>query len=333
MSRIQGIRRLLRIEPTRATVERAVDDELRFHFDMTMSDLMASGMSADDARREAARRFGNVSAHRERLTTIDQAAVARARWTHSWNGFAQDVRYALRGVRLKPGFALAVTLTLGLGIGANATMFGIVDRLLFRPPAYLAMPDRVHRLYFARRFDGREFFGGETQYQRYLDIAATARSLELTGAYAPRQIAVGDGDDAHDAAVGGMTASMWKLFDAAPVLGRFFTAAEDTPPNGSKVVVLSYRYWHSRYAESPSALGTTLRIGPSLYKIIGVAPAHFSATALEPPIGFIPLTAAGDDAYQRGWAMCRTKYCLTWIEMYGRSKANISAAAMTRTLR
>src|SRR5688572_17634815 len=71
----------------------------------------------------------------------------RAGW---WEPFWHDLRYAARGLRRKPGFTAAVVVTLGLGIGANATMFSIVDRLLFRPPAYLVAPERVHRLYLAR---------------------------------------------------------------------------------------------------------------------------------------------------------------------------------------
>ena len=79
-------------------------------------------------------------------------------------------RYAVRGLRRKPGFAAAVILTLALGIGANATMFGIIDRLLFRPPAYMQTPDRVHRVNLAvsTERDG-EFITGTMSYKRYLE--------------------------------------------------------------------------------------------------------------------------------------------------------------------
>src|SRR3977135_3493114 len=97
-------------------------------------------MNGDDARREAERRFGDVRRTREQLATIDQSRAGRERRTEWWSAFVQDLRYAIRGLRLKPGFAVAVIATLGLGIGANATMFGIVDRLLFRPPTFLVAP-------------------------------------------------------------------------------------------------------------------------------------------------------------------------------------------------
>jgi putative ABC transport system permease protein len=322
----------MRIDRSRASVDRAVDDELRFHFDMTMRELMADGMTPDDARREAERRFGDVETHRERLAAIDRSQHERARRIDWWNGLRQDLRYALRGLRLKPGFAAAVVATLGLGIGANAAMFGIVDRLLFRPPAYLANADRVHRLYFGRMIDGKEFVNGTTQYQRYLDITAATRTLDATAAYSSRQMAVGSGDETRDVLIGAITSTMWQLFDAKPVVGRFFTASEDLPPNGTRVAVLSHSYWKSRYNASPSIVGQTMRIGPSIYTIVGVAPAGFAGMSTETPVAFIPMTAAADDSYASVWVQCRTKYCLTWIYMFGRRKPGVTAEQATADL-
>ena len=118
----------------RGTIEREMHEEMQAHLDQAAARLMARGLSVDAARAAARREFGNVAYIQE------EARDARGlRWLAD---AAQDVRYTLRGLRLKPGFTLAVVVTLGLGVGANATMFSVVDRLLFRPPAYLIGPPR-----------------------------------------------------------------------------------------------------------------------------------------------------------------------------------------------
>ena len=76
------------------------------------------------------------------LARIDRERRMQERRASRFADLMQDLGYAFRGFRRQPGFALMVILTLGLGIGANATMFGVVDRLLIRPPAFLKHPDR-----------------------------------------------------------------------------------------------------------------------------------------------------------------------------------------------
>src|SRR4051812_46868191 len=223
MARIPGLRRFMRLDRGTRGVERAVDDELHFHFEMTVRELMNDGLSPDEARREAERRFGDLDRTRERLATIDRSRVERERRGEWWSALLQDTRYALRGLRLKPWFAAGVIVTLGLGIGANAAMFGIVDRLLFRPPAYLVAPERTHHIYFGRIVEGKDFTGNSAQYQRLLDLRRESRTMEVLAAYSDRRMAVGVGEEAREIHIGGMTANMWNLFDARPVVGRFFT--------------------------------------------------------------------------------------------------------------
>ncbi|HWJ13869.1 MAG TPA: hypothetical protein VNS10_09010, partial [Gemmatimonadaceae bacterium] len=126
----------------------------------------------------------------------------------------QDIQYAIRGLRTKPGFTIAVVATLGLGIGANAAMFGIVDRLLFRPPELMKDPSTAHRIYLFQTFRGKERASSGGQYARYKDIERWTTSFSEVAGYSPRDLAVGVGDAARDMRIGIVSANFFKFFDA-----------------------------------------------------------------------------------------------------------------------
>jgi predicted permease len=327
MSRIPGLRRFFHVERDRTGVQRAVDDELQFHFDMTMRDLMAGGMNADDARREARRRFGDVDATRTRLSAIDRSVVGRERRAAWWSAFAQDFRYAVRGLRLKPGFATAVILTLGLGIGANATMFGIVDRLLFRPPNFLIAPDRASRIYFVRTFDGKETPADYTGYKRFTDIRDGTSSFELMTPYYVNSRPFGLGEATRAVDVGVSGADMWKMFDIRPVIGRFFSPDEDRPPAGARVVVLSYVFWQTQFGGRRDVLGTKIDLGPDKYTVIGVAPKGFDGIGTKPVTAFIPISAASSTMRAGSKETWYSTYFMTWFPMFAVRKPGVSAQA------
>jgi len=122
----------------RDSVERELSDEVRFHLERETEKYERMGLSHHDAARRAALAFGGVERAKE--------ASRDNRGTVLLETILQDVRYAIRGLRSKPAFTTGVVLTLGLGIGANAAMFGIVDRLLFRPPPYLRDASSTRRV-------------------------------------------------------------------------------------------------------------------------------------------------------------------------------------------
>src|SRR5262245_6566196 len=213
----------------------------------------------------------------------------------AWDVLRHELRYVARGLARQPVFTAGVVATVALGIGANAAMFGIVDRLLFRPPAFLRNGDRVQRVYLARMVNGKEFPGPNMQYRRYLEITRWSTSLDRAAAVFHPTVAVGVGDDARETHVAAVSATLFDFFDAPPVIGRYFTEREDATPSGTPVAVLTYAYWQTKYGRSPSVLGEKIHIGPLVYTVIGVAPQGFVGLSRIPSIAFIPITSFGGD--------------------------------------
>ena len=271
-----------RLRRERLTSE--LDEELRFHQTMLERDQNAGGASTREAQRQSRLTLGNATYHRER---------SRDLWSLGWlDDVLQDLRYAVRGLRARPGFTIPVVLTLALGIGANVAIFSIVDRLLFRPPAMLANPARTNRIYVAQSDRGREGVWPGIPYARCLDFARWTTSFARTAEFTTAAMAVGAGDDARDMQVAAVSASFFGFFDAPPTLGRYFTAREDTPPTGTPVVVLSHALWEVRFGARQDALGATLQIGPIIYTVIGVAPAGFAGlSSTQPPAVYIPISS------------------------------------------
>ena len=326
--RIPGIRRLFRIDRGRDGVRASIDDEIQFHFDMTVRDLIAGGMSPDSARHEAERRFGNVQHTRDRLAHIDLAHTQQRRRAEWLSALAQDMRYAIRGLRLKPGFTIAVVLTLGLGIGANATMFSIVDQLLFRPPTYLASPERASRVYHVVTQRGAVDSSSDFGYRRFLDMRENTAAFDAMTPETDDIVAVGTGSDTRQMHIGAANADLWKMFEVRPVIGRFFTDDECALPSGSPVVVLSYGFWQTEFSGRKNVLGTQIQLGASKFTIIGVAPDGFNGFESKSLVAFVPFAA---DMKESGLGLggkvpWHEMYNMTWFNVFARRKPGVTAA-------
>jgi predicted permease len=313
----------------RDAVERELDQELRFHLEAEAAKLAGAGLPAHEAMRRARTTFGGVERIKEE--SRDARGVA------TLDAAGQDLRYAWRTLRRNPGFTAAVVVTLGLGIGANAAMFGIVDRLLLRPPPMLRDADNVHRVYLTTTGrDGVAFSERYTEYTRFLDLARWTTSFSQVAGFTHNRLAVGVGEDAAELMVGVVSASFFGFFDAHPALGRFFDAKEDVTPKGADVVVLSYSFWQTRYGGRKDAIGQTIQVGPVVCTIIGVTPKGFVSTGDEaPPALYMPITTyAGTVAL--AWTSditdYYTQYHWGWMQLLVRRKPGVTVSAASADL-
>jgi predicted permease len=310
--------------------EADVDAELRFHLEERAAELVARGATRADARARAAAEFGDVGTVRAGLIEIDRRLAVRGRRADWWESIVQDVRYAVRNLRRAPAFSLAIVLTLGLGIGANAAMFSIVDRMLFRAPPLLRNPSLMHRVYLAQTDRNHRTVVNALPYALYVDLSKETASFARTAEAEEEDMAVGVGADARERRVNVVSASFFGFFDAQPVLGRFFNAADDTPPEGRAVVVLSYGFWQTRYGGRADVLDSTVQIGSGLFRVIGVAPARFVGLwPNQPPVAFIPV-AHWASISDESWDMrltWPTNYSWTFAEMIAERRPGVNLAA------
>lgn len=238
-------------------------EEFAFHLERRVDELVRSGRSPEEARRQARIEFGGVESYKE-----------QGRDARGWRPLADlvtDARYALRVVRRSPAFAVVAVVSLALGVGVNTLVFSVVNALVVRPLP-VADPSRVVFVEPGRGFtlsypDYRDMRDRTTAFDALVGYRAAAMDLEA---------------DRGPARVWGYLAT-GNYFDALgvrPAAGRFFHAADDQHQGQSPVVVLSFDCWTSRFGADPRVIGTTVDVNRRPYTIIGVAPRGFHGTEL-----------------------------------------------------
>jgi putative ABC transport system permease protein len=302
----------------RDKLEAELRDEIRFH-----------RISLErDARPEdpvtARRRLGNTT------RAIEES---RERWSIPWlDQLQQDVRYAVRGLRRSPGFSLGVIATLALGIGANAAMFGVVDRLMYRPYPMLRDPSTVHRVYL--RYIERDALQTSVsfEYARYLDFQKWTSSFSEFAAFAPMRRAVGSSQATREREIAAVSASFFDFFNVRPAVGRFFTREEDVTPIGAPVVVLTHSFWQSEFG-GRDVIGKSLLVDRLTYTIIGVGPPGFEGVNEGPPrSAFIPITTYAGSREGRERLDYYTRYNWGWMQMMVRRRPNVSVTSASTDL-
>ncbi len=238
-------------------------EEMRFHLEQRAADRQADGLSPEEARYAAERKFGNVASLQE------QAREGRGgRWLED---FGKDLRQAALSLVKSPGFALLAIGTLSLGIGANTAMFNVLKTMVLKPVPYADAPalDRFFRA-TPQNPDGN-FSAAD-----FRDLQRAADGYGQVAAYAIGTASLaGPGRPAEMAETVRVTPNFLGLLGIQPQLGRDFRPGEDTP-GSDRVVILSQRTWRGRFGARPEAIGGTIRVDGVPHQIIGVLPDSFN---------------------------------------------------------
>ena len=208
----------------------------------------------------------------------------------------QDLRYGARSLRRSPGFTAIAALTLALGVGANAAVFAVLDQLLLRTPPGVAHPEtlkRVHDTYESamtrERHERSAFSYAELEAMRD-DLPAGAGAA----GYAALSAMVGDASAAHDVRATYVVGDYFGMLGVKPLRGRFFTAGEYGREIGTRLVVISARFWENELGRADDVIGRRLSIDAQQMEIIGVAPEEFTGVASDAAELWVPYNAIGE---------------------------------------
>jgi predicted permease len=265
------------IHPKRLDAE--VLDEMSDHLERRAAALREQGLSQGEAQREASRRFGNVTQLRERSRETRLSAILETTF--------QDLRYAWRGMRKSPAFAVTAILSLALAIGANTAIYSIVDAALLRPLP-VPQPDRLFTLSTLQiQQQGQERPVEDVSFsypllQQFRAAAGDSARLGLFSTGLQSDVRIPDKDAPVEKAICQfVSGDAFDILQVPPALGRVFTPAEDRVPWGHPYIVISYDYWQSRFHGDPHVVGQRVWIAMNSFaasggaQIIGVAQKGF----------------------------------------------------------
>jgi predicted permease len=271
------MKRTFRLSDSRPDPRRDVTDEIGFHIDMRVQELIDQGMSREEAVREARRHFGDVAAIEAECRDVRTLRAQKFERREGLRGLKMDLRYALRSLRNNLGFTLAAVLTLGLGVGAAAAVFSVVDGVLLRPLPY-ADASRLVMMWIT--IPSAQGLGPNLPLATglYLDARDNLKNLTPTAAFRSWPFVLGatDANTEPEQVPGSRTeASLFETLGVKPLLGRTYAAAEAVS-GGPRVAVISYSLWQRRFGGARDVVGRVIPLSGERYTIIGVMPRGFA---------------------------------------------------------
>jgi len=248
---------------TSARDEEFLRAEFEEHIGMQTEENLRAGLSPIEARRQALLKFGSVEVVKEIYRDQRGLPVLET--------LVRDTRHALRRLRRAPSFTAAVLLTLALGIGANTAIFGVIDSILIRPLAYPhaealvgvrhtapmspnGITSSTPSMYFTYREENRTFQQFGVWNSGGVGVTGVAEPTLLRALF--------------------VTYGLLDALDVKPLLGRWFSADDDTP-GSAETVILTYGYWQRQFGGDRSVLGRAMTINSTPRTVIGVMPEDF----------------------------------------------------------
>lgn len=245
----------------RKQMEEQLEKELSFHLDQHAGDLIASGCTPEEARRQARLSLGGFEQVKEECRD--------ARGTRWLEDLVRDTRHTFRTFRQKPGFGAVAVMILGLGVAATTVMFAVVHSVLLKALPFSGSDRLVTVNGYTERLG--DFWGFSNP--DFDDLRRSSRSLTVAAwTYGGGTISEpGEPEYANGRKI---SAELLPTLGTLPLLGRAFQPDEDRP-GAPPVTIISYALWQRRFSGDPAAVGRTLVFEGKTYTVVGIAPASF----------------------------------------------------------
>jgi predicted permease len=309
---------------TRRTSDRRLREEMEAHLALQTEENIRSGMTAEEARRQAVLKFGSADVIRESYHAEESLPLIES--------ILQDCRYAIRMLRKSPMFSIVAVSTLALGIGANTAIFSFLDAVMLRSLP-VKNPHQLVKL-------GVDDWDGITDgfactelysYPFYRQFQRTNQVFSETAAlFSMINNVHGFVDDRKETElinVQTVSGTYFQTLGVSAQIGRVLDENDDSTEGDHPVVVVSNNFWRHRLGGDPKVLDRNLKLGSTLFDIVGVAPAEFFGTTVgDAPDAWAPLSMVA--SIPPGWNGRKENFSES-LYILGRLKPGVSVQEAT----
>lgn len=289
----------------RQRFEDDMDDELRFHIEAYVADLVRSGISHEEAARRARIEFGSMETKKEECR--------QAYGLQRLDELGADLRLTFRTIRRNPGFAAVAILSLALGIGATTAIFGVLDAVMLR---LLPVRDPSGLVFvYSAGYEGRD----GPPYPYFELLRDQAKSFDSVAAFSPSGIEL-VADRGRELARGvWVTGNFYETLGVRALLGRTLVASDDQPGgDDGGAAVISRAYWQQRFGGDPSVIGRVIQVFNHSVTIVGILPTEIMSLEPGRPIDIaVPMKLSSPEKMRDRTAL--------WLFVVGRLRGGVPA--------
>ncbi|HKR31398.1 MAG TPA: ABC transporter permease, partial [Terriglobales bacterium] len=294
-----------------------LEEDIRDHLERETQDNIDRGMSPEEARRAALRKFGNVTRVKQETWKV---------WSVEWiEQLLQDLRFGIRTMWRSPGLTVAAVLAIALGVGINVGIFSVLNGLALRllPVPHAARVVSINQIFHFHRQPDRLIHNDASwfSYSEYLDYRDHNHVFSGLVAYEPYLEATLRDGAARQVLGTAASCNYFEVLMEHPALGRGFVDSDCATAGRSAVVVLSDSLWRSAFAANPLLVGKQVVLNRTPFTVIGIARSGFTGTEPIPSAFWVPVTM--QEALEPGINRLSSDN-MSWLAMLGRVRRGVT---------